>query len=208
MVGVCAPGGLNGGINMGMICKICSHPRRLDMDRRIVQGDAIAKIAKDFGVSYSSLYSHSREHISRQMMQHADKVKLEESHELLAKIDGIITRAEDIFQRNYKKGKDIVALKALSEQRSTIQLLASISYALHQAKLQELEIRKMESGEADFQEKEEFRERLQVLTTAELKMFQRIMNKVEEQDPEIIVIPDEKQTMRRTRSSKQMENQW
>ena len=185
---------------MAMICKICSHPRRLDIDRAIVQGGAIAKIAKEFGVSYSSLYSHSKEHISRQMTQHVDKIQLEESHQLLAKIDGIITKAETIFKRNFDKGADGLALKALAEKRSTIQLLASISYALHQAKLQELEIRKMESGDQVIEEKEEFRERLQVLTTPELRMFQKIMQKVEEQDPAIIVIPDETQTMRRTRT--------
>jgi hypothetical protein len=124
---------------MTMICKICSHTKRLKIDRDIVQGGNLTKIAKKYGVPYHSLYSHSKEHLSRQLVQAWEKKDLAESMNLMHRIDQIIIRADDIFQRNYDKEKDALALKALGEQRATIDLLGKISAYLHEIRAMELQ---------------------------------------------------------------------
>lgn len=57
----------------------------------------------------------------------------------MERVDKLLGRVEKIFRRNYRKGKDMVALKALSEERNTIELLAKVSFALHQNQLAEVE---------------------------------------------------------------------
>ena len=52
---------------MAQICRICSHKNRLQIDKEIVTNGNLTKISKKYDVSYSSLYSHAQNHISRQL---------------------------------------------------------------------------------------------------------------------------------------------
>lgn len=63
---------------------------------------------------------------------------------LLQRIDKLLTRAEKIFLRNYRKQNDRLALEALNSQRGSLELLAKISIELHKIKLLELDQKKME----------------------------------------------------------------
>lgn len=183
-------------------CSICTHSKRLEIDREIVKGGALPKIAKIFGVRYHSLYTHSKEHIARQLSQAWNKKEVEESFNLLSKIDDIITKSERIFDRNYKAKKDGIALKALDSQRNTIQLLANISYSLHQAKLTELEIMKQKAGETDQEQIDQFQDGLKNLNEEELKMLQKLIDKVNNETHEIILPPKAIQSVRRRRRSR------
>lgn len=187
-----------------MKCLICSDSRRLEIDREIVSSGNIAKIAKQFGVSYSSLYAHSLSHVTRQLATALEKRDTEESFNLLGRIDTIIQRAESIFHRNFEKGSDVTALKALDSQRSTIELLAKISYSLHQAKLAEMEMLNHNS-DGDHEEREqEFQESLSILTIPELELLQKLQTKISTQDSKMIIIPEQPDpvsfTTRRTKS--------
>ena len=186
---------------MSMKCKICSHPKRLEIDRALVTRNNIANVAKEFGVSYNSLYAHSQKHLTRQLAQAYDKIQTEQKFDLLQRIDQIIARAEKIFRRNYAKHRDGMALKALSEQRSTFELLAKISYSLQQARLAEIEIERMNSEDPDEQRLEAVREDLRVLDVEELKVLERIAEKVQRQDTSIDVLPKRTPILRRSKPS-------
>ncbi|MFZ5451847.1 MAG: hypothetical protein ACOZF2_08280 [Thermodesulfobacteriota bacterium] len=116
--------------------------------------------------------------MSRQLTQAWERKGLAENMDLLARIDKIIDRAEKIFSRNYAKESvsgDTLALKALGEQRSTIELLAKISAYLHQARLLELE-----NSQDRFQEEREaeHKERLKKLSFEELLVMSYIQTKM------------------------------
>ena len=153
---------------MSQVCLICTNSQRLEIDRRIVHGDSIASIARDFEVSYDSLFSHSKKHISRQLVKAVEQKVMIEGNELMEIIQRIIERAESIFKRNFEKGNDATALKAIDSQRNTIQLLANISAQLHAAKMAELELQKEKNGLTREQEEESFKEQICVLSMEEL----------------------------------------
>ena len=174
---------------MTMTCKICNHPKRLQIDREVVKGKSIASIAKNFDVNYNGLYNHQN-HISRQLTQVYEKRELQENMDLLGKIDKILTRAEDIFQRNYDANKDGLALKALAEQRSTIDLLARISYNLHQAKLAELELQRHQSGDIQAERRNLITtENLKVLNPTEQTMLKQLLLKMGSKDKDMEILP-------------------
>jgi len=183
---------------MRNICEICTHTKRLQIDRDVVSGRNLTQTAKKYAVSYQSLYNHARNHISRQLVQAYKKKEMDHNLDLLQRIDQIVARAEDIFHRNYEAGRDVTALKALSEQRQTFELLAKISYALHEAKLYELE-QKREDDQTEA--KKEFTSMLQILNTAELEMFEKLQDKMIKADPSIVVIPENKEWEKMTRKT-------
>ena len=170
---------------MTMICSICNHPKRLEIDRDIVQGRALATIVRKFNTPYSALYRHKQNCIHRQLATAWEKKELQENFDLLSRIDKIIQRADDIFKRNYDAKHDVTALKALDTSRNTIELLAKISYSYHQAKIAEVELLRMQSNEPDQQAAQEFQESLKILSDTELHLLERLSVKLKTQDKSI-----------------------
>jgi hypothetical protein len=168
-------------------CSICIHPKRLEIDRELVKGRPVAALARSFAVSSDSLYRHAQNHVSRQLAQAYEKQQLVEGSELLDTINRIIARAEDIFNRSYEAKHDVTALKALDSQRNTIDLLAKISYQLHQAKLAELQLLKEKSGDTFEQAEQEYRRNISVLSDEELPVYERFINKIFHQNADKII---------------------
>lgn len=172
---------------MTQVCSICNHPKRLEIDREIISGRSLATLSRKYDVSWDSLNNHKNKHISYQLSQAMQKKDLQNSFDLLGKIDQILTKAEMIFDRNFQKGRDGLAIKALSEQRNTIDLLAKISWMLHEARLTELEQARIESGQAQREDQEARERKLKVLNDAELDMLLALHQKIENQSKETIV---------------------
>ena len=164
---------------MAMACTICNHDKRIEIDRMIVQGISLAKIAKKYDVPYQSLYNHSQNHLTRQLVTAMAKKELTESMDLLARIEDILSKAKNIFDRNYEKGKDSLALKALSEQRSTIELLAKIAAFLHESRAMELQ-----ANNRDEEKEQEYKKQLVCLSSDELVIFRSILAKMKSGDPD------------------------
>jgi hypothetical protein len=122
------------------------------------------------------------------MMRAWEQKELAENFDLLGEIDSIITKTKDIFQRNYDKGNDPVALLAVREQRCTLELLCRISVHLHEMKLLENEDNEEQNRS---QENAEFDESIKILNNAELEIFFQLTQKILEQDSGMVVIPDE-----------------
>ncbi|TSA31116.1 MAG: hypothetical protein D4R64_18645 [Porphyromonadaceae bacterium] len=161
------------------ICTICQNPRRVQIDREIVSGVSLPRVAEIYSLeSPSALYRHAKNCISRQLVTAVSKVQTTEAFELLKKIDQIISRAEDIFTRNYLKEKDLTALKALNSQRNTIQLLCQVSASLHQAKQAEIDLLRLKNGETTEESKEQFANAIKILTSAELSVLLAIQEKI------------------------------
>jgi len=174
---------------MPNVCTICTHPQRLEIDKKIVSGGStLAEIAKFYSIqSYHALWNHAQLHISRSLAKAAEKSMMIENNELMDIITRILKRTEDIFVRNYDNKRDLLALKALDSQRNTIQLLSNISAQVHAAKMCEIELARKNSGEEEEQRKLKYQEDLKVLTFDELEVYERFVNKLLHHNADIIV---------------------
>jgi hypothetical protein len=147
----------------------------------------IPNIVRAHGVSEDSLRSHIKNgHISRQMITHYKQLELHHNRNMLAEIDEILDYTKKILKRNYDKKSDYLALKAVSEARNTYQLLAQISWMLHEAQKFEVEQQK-ETEKAE--ERSDFENKLDILTFAELEMLEKLHYKIHNQSKEVI-LPD------------------
>lgn len=159
-------------------CPICTHPKRLAIDREIISGTSILKISRKYGQKQDPLYQHAKNHLSRQLVQAYEKKALSESMDLLGMIEDILIKAKAIFDRNFEAKKDVTALKALSEQRATIELLSKIAAYLHESRAMELqtatkgyEVRRQE------EERDMAKTIIDNLNSAEADMFIQLLEK-------------------------------
>jgi len=171
---------------MGNKCSICQHINKLDMEKQYLQGIPMSSISKKYGVQYNALLNHCHEHISRRLATNFNKQQLQQSFDLIGEIDSIISNVKDIFKRNYEKGKDETALRAISEHRNTLELLAKISAYLHES---DKGGREQQEFEQEQSRQKEYRLSLAVFSRAELKMYCQLVEKRMNQTTELI-IPD------------------
>jgi hypothetical protein len=152
----------------------------LEIDREIIQARSFEAISRQFGVSSAAVSHHSHEHLSRQLVQAYQQRELSESMNLLGRIDKILLHAEEIFDRNFKARRDHVALKALGEQRQTIDMLARISMYLHEARAAELQsIHQDQEAQRKTEIEGITRLMLDRLNSAELDIFEKLSEKVQ-----------------------------
>lgn len=175
---------------MGKACYICNHPNRLEIDRELTAGKSRASISRNFDVSENSLLNHAENHLSRQLAQAMQKKQALEATGLLNGIEDLLSRTKNILTIAEEKKRYGLALGAIREARGTYELLSKIAFSLHEARLVELQIERERSGEADSERQHESAEKVRVLTTAELEMLEKLLQKMEDQDSTMIIIPD------------------
>jgi hypothetical protein len=164
---------------MSVQCLICQSPRRLEIDRMLVDGKNCTDVAHTSGYSRNSVENHKIRHLSRQLVQAYEKKSITEGMDLLIRIDHILSRAEKIFIRNYNQHQDMVALKALAETRNTIDLLARISLLMHEAKVMELQGSQKQQEAQQRAEMDEFIKNLcDRLTPAEQDLWEKLAAKI------------------------------
>ena len=164
---------------MTMVCSICNHPKKLEIDRALIQGLNFSKIARDYEVSSDALRNHRDNHLSRQLVTAMEKKELTESISLLSRIEDMISKAQKIFDRNFAEKRDNTALKALDSQRQTFELLCKISAYMHESRAMELQ-----AGNRDEEKAEEQKKQLQCLSSDELVIFRSILAKMKSSDPD------------------------
>lgn len=156
---------------MGMTCTICNHSERLEIDRALVEGKSYQSISKTYGVDAQAVSRHAQNHLSRQLTKAYETRSMSENMDLMNRIDRMIDNAETIFQRNFDKKKDYLALQALNTQKSVIELLAKISAYLHQSRAMELET---SAKEDDY----EIQQAVSKLELCELELLGKIQDKL------------------------------
>jgi len=167
---------------MTMICKVCSHSKKIEIDRLIVQGMSLTKIAKKYGIPYQSVYNHSQKHLSRQLLKAWEIKTTKQNLDILSEVEDLIRRTKRILTTAETERKYHVALNAIKEARSSYELLSKIAFSLHQARLSELELERLKAGNHDEELAEEQGARLEVLSFDELIIFKSILDKMNSGD--------------------------
>ncbi len=109
-------------------CSVCTSPDALAIDRALIDGDTLRNTAKRYGVSEDSLRRHKRNgHIVEAAKRelNADD-ELPDGDTILNRVQNLERRAMSILNQAERAGSIGVALSAIREARSTIELLAKL----------------------------------------------------------------------------------
>lgn len=160
---------------MPQACTICNHDKRLEIDREIVRGISISRIAREYDVSWDSVKYHADNHLSRQLIKSQEMKEAAINGNLLNEMEDLLKRSKHILRRAEREGALNTALGAIRETRGTLELMSKIAVTLHQIRAQELEAQQREQiGH----EENSFNEDIKRLSFAELMMFEALVDKM------------------------------
>jgi hypothetical protein len=173
---------------MGSTCLTCSHPKRLEIDRRLVQGHGYAALGREFNLPMMSIRYHAQNHLSRQIAVTYARREVMESAELMQKLHEMIQNGQEIFNRNFENGRDATALKAIDSMRLVWELICKIYAHVAEVRRLEQEAERASIESRIEEENAEFlQEAMQRLNYAELEMLQKLLAKANGEIDEVII---------------------
>ena len=108
-------------------CSICAHPDALAIDEALVGGDSAREVAQRFAVSKDAIHRHRRNgHIVEAIQHAADVADVAHGDAILNRVRDLERRALAILDTAERAGSLGVALVAIREARSTIELTAKL----------------------------------------------------------------------------------
>ncbi len=121
---------------MARRCTVCCHPAREAIDRAIIQGKALSTISRNFtGVSEDSLARHrDHGHIPLTCRNAHQQTERDRAGDHYQQICVLLDKAQEYMARAEGNGDIRVALQALREARSTLELLTSLQQATEPAR--------------------------------------------------------------------------
>ncbi|HVM54368.1 MAG TPA: hypothetical protein VM262_14335 [Acidimicrobiales bacterium] len=106
---------------------MCDHDDRDSIDAALVGGTPYRDVAGQFSLSTSALSRHRERHVSEALRAVVVERERERGGALLDRIEALVGRAEKVLDEAESAGKPAMALAAIRELRSLVELLGRAS---------------------------------------------------------------------------------
>ena len=107
-------------------CTICEHPDREAIDRQLVGDSSNLSISSLFGVSESAVRRHKANHLPAKLVMAQAAEEIAQAEDLLDQVRDLHARTLAILQAAESTSQHRMALSAIREARSNLELLAKL----------------------------------------------------------------------------------
>jgi len=128
-------------------CKICTHPQRAEIEKKLVEGVNYEEVAKEYGVSIASISRHLRKHMPKLVMEpevlqelyeerRVKQIDLqEELLRLVDRLNTLFTKLEN-FDKKFDEGKvkPHAYVESISERRNILQQIRETLLVINELK--------------------------------------------------------------------------
>ncbi len=111
-------------------CTVCVHPERHAVNVALVQRDSYRTIADRFGLSQTALKRHGKEHLPELLAKAKDAVEVAEADDLLSRLEALQSRTLAVLEAVEGTENYGVALAAIREARSNLELIGRVTKEL------------------------------------------------------------------------------
>jgi len=142
-------------------------------------------------------------HVSIREMLHAD--------DLLSNIKELVKKTETILKKSEKEGKYMISLAAIRELRSTYEFMCKTAKYLDERQKEEVQKEEVQQKNEEQEKRRKQLDRLDKLSDEELDLMERLAQKMDGEDIDIISVTSEelskKQKMNPKRKFKLLANE-
>jgi hypothetical protein len=117
---------------MALHCSICVHDRRKEIDRAIIDGTSLRKMAERFGITMSSANRH-KPHVMAVIAKAHDAKEITHGDNLLEQLKNLTAEARDIAATAKKAKQYGAAMSGVREMVRIVELVAKLTGALDES---------------------------------------------------------------------------
>lgn len=121
---------------MARTCTICSHPKREEIDRALIEGKSLSGIVSQYsGITKTSLFRHKEAHLPQSLAWGKEAQEIAQGDNLLSQVRSLQNKALSILKQAEASGELRTALQGVREARSCLELLGKVSGQLPPEKI-------------------------------------------------------------------------
>jgi predicted RNA-binding Zn ribbon-like protein len=136
---------------MPRICTICTHPKRSEIDRRLLTGEPVRTIVRAIAghvpISKTSLQRHQR-HVSEAISKSQEAVEIAHGDDRVSELQQLASEARRLQAKAEADGDTRTAIAALRELTRLIELRARVAGELKDRQVNVLNVNLDESTAA------------------------------------------------------------
>jgi len=110
-----------------MTCRICRHPERFEIEKRIIRGESFRDIAYKKGISRTSVYRHAKKHLSEILLKAYEVRDSSQGSQLLREVRQLGQIAKELLMEARSQGDIKTSLDGVSKLKGVLELLAKMS---------------------------------------------------------------------------------
>ncbi len=114
-------------------CTVCVHPEHHAINVAVVQRDSYRTIADRYGLSQTALKRHGKEHLPELLSKAKEGVDVAEADDLLSRLEALQSRTLAVLKAVEGTENYSVALAAIREARSNLELIGRVTKELESA---------------------------------------------------------------------------
>lgn len=119
---------------MNPLCKVCNHPEREEIERRLAGGMTNTAVAAKWGgMSQDAVRRHRINHLTTTLHTLTSAVTNADAKTALERAENLFNRAETILKAAEENGNTNTALAATRELRAVLELLSKLSGELNES---------------------------------------------------------------------------
>jgi hypothetical protein len=107
-------------------CTICTHPKRREIDRALLDAATYRTIADRYGLSETALKRHRKEHVPAELAKAQQAAEVAIADDLLGQVRALRNRAISLLTKAEAAGDYRTALAGIREARACIEVLLEV----------------------------------------------------------------------------------
>lgn len=111
---------------MPRVCTVCEHPELEAIDKALVGGASNRSLASLYDVSEAAVRRHKTNHLPAKLVMAEKAAEVAEADDLLAQVQDLQARTLFILEEAETTKQHRIALSAIREARSNLELLAKL----------------------------------------------------------------------------------
>jgi hypothetical protein len=110
----------------GTPCKTCTHPSRGDIDRRLLGGETVSVIAREYGLGLMAVTRHRDNHLTPEARAAVERARLEgdaRGLNLLEELRALHRKASDLLEKAEASGDYRSAIAGIGQAVRVIEVI-------------------------------------------------------------------------------------
>ena len=164
-------------------CTVCQHPQLQEIEKQIIEDVPHTTIANQYDLGNQAVRNHSINHLPKRLVLARKRKEMQHNESILDHLNKIVSDTRNILDDAIDQDQKGLALKAIKEARSNMELLSKIA-------VKQREYEKEDEQREQRKDDAKFAKGIEYLTTPELEALSYLQCKIIERDSNMV--PDQR----------------
>lgn len=168
-------------------CRLCTDHRRTEIEKEYLQGQSARQISIKYEIREGIIRNHCMKHLPKKMVKAFERQEQMQTMDMMTEFTTMVSDLKSMITEYKNKKLDGLTLKTYRTLISLYGVMSSFASVYFQNQQSQ---REFDADQAEQETEEAFSKKLSILTDRELALFEKLNEKIQNQDKNMLVLDD------------------